>query len=96
LKFLRKVSKLLNKGACCFNKSANQTKAMFDNKVPMMLTWAKQVRYPWGWNRMTKHTWLTKPQNFECVPSNLIRKLIYDSFGWDCVVKHILKKWKLD
>jgi len=34
---------------------------------------------------MTKHTWLTKLQNFEHVPSNLLGRLIRGSFGWGCV-----------
>jgi hypothetical protein len=41
---------------------------------------------------MTKRTWLTKLQNFECTPSNLLGKLICDFFGWDCVVKTHPKK----
>jgi len=36
---------------------------------------------------MAKRTWLTKPRNFECVPSNLLSKLIHCSFGLGCVVK---------
>jgi hypothetical protein len=34
---------------------------------------------------MTKRTWLTKLQNFECVPSNLSGRLICDFFGWGYV-----------
>jgi hypothetical protein len=87
LNYLRKVSNSLSKGDWCFNKSANQARAMFYNKVPMSPTWTKQVGYPWRWSRMTKHAWLTKPWNFECMPSNLLSKLICDFFGWDFVIK---------
>jgi hypothetical protein len=36
----KNVSKLLSKGDWCSNKSANQAMVVFDNKVPMNLTWA--------------------------------------------------------
>jgi hypothetical protein len=78
----RNVSKLLNKGDWCSNKGVNQVRAMLDNKVPMNPTWIGLVRYRWKWSWTTKHTWLTKPWNFEHVPSNLSNKLIYGSFGW--------------
>jgi hypothetical protein len=53
----------------------------------MSPTWAKLVGYQWGWSQMTKHTSLTKLQNFERVPSNLLGRLICGSFGWGCVAK---------
>ncbi len=36
---------------------------------------------------MIKHTWLTKPQNFEHVPSNLSNRLIHGFFCWGFVVE---------
>ncbi len=87
LNFSKNVSKFLNKGDWCFNKSANQARTMLDNKVQLNSIWAGLVRYWWGRSQMTKCTWLTKPWNFECVPSNLFGKLLCGSFGWGCVVK---------
>ncbi len=77
----KNVSKLLSKGDWCSNKGANQTMVVLDNKIPMNLTWAKLVGYWWGWSWMIKCTWLTKPQNFEHMPSNLLGRLICGSFG---------------
>jgi hypothetical protein len=54
---------------------------VLDNKVPMNLTWAKLVGYWWGWSWMIKCTWLTKLQNFEHMPSNLLGRLICGTFG---------------
>ncbi len=81
LNFSRNVSKSLHIGDWCSNKGANQTRVMLDNKVPMNPTWARLVGYQWGWSWMTKCTWLTKLQNFEHVPSNLLHRLICGSFG---------------
>ncbi len=67
-----------------------------DNKVPMNPTSAQLVGYQWRWNRMTKHTWLTKPRNFECVPSNLLGRLIHGSFGYVVFPKCILKRLKFN
>jgi hypothetical protein len=53
----------------------------------MSPTWARLVRYWWGWSRMIKCTWLTKLWNFERVLSNLASRLIYGSFGWGCVAE---------
>jgi hypothetical protein len=36
---------------------------------------------------MARRIWLTKPQNFDHEPSNLLNKLICDSFGWGWVVE---------
>jgi hypothetical protein len=83
----RNNSKLLSKGDWCFNKCANQARAMLDNKVPMNPIGVGPIGYWWGWSQMTKRTWLTKPRNFKCVPSNLLDRLICDSFGWGCVVE---------
>jgi hypothetical protein len=69
-------------------QGANQARIGLDNKAPMSPTWAGLVGYwSWGWSRMTKHTWLTKPWNFEHVPSNLLGRLICGSFDWGCVTK---------
>jgi hypothetical protein len=43
---------------------------------------------------MTKCTWLTKPQNFERVPSNLLSRLIRGSFGWGFVAEMHAKEVK--
>jgi hypothetical protein len=32
---------------------------------------------------MISHTWLKKLQYLECVPSNLLGRLIHGSFTWD-------------
>jgi hypothetical protein len=47
-------------------------------------------------SRMTKHTWLTKPRNFERVPSNLLGRLIHGSCGWGYVADTHPKRSKLD
>ncbi len=74
------------------------------DKVIMSPTWVGLVRYWWTWSRMTKHTWLTKPQNFERVSSNLLSRLICNSFGSGRVVKThskevkvwLVYKWTID
>ncbi len=76
LNFSRNVSKLLDKDDWCFNKRANHARVMLDNKVPMNSTWLQLVGYQWRWSWTIKHTWLTKPRNFEHVPSNLLDWLI--------------------
>ncbi len=87
LNFSKNTWKSLSKGDWCSIKGANQARAMPDNKMPISPTWVGLVGYWWRWNRMTKHMWLTKPQNFECVLSNLLSRLICGSFGWGCVAK---------
>jgi len=37
-----------------------------------------------------------KPQNFECVPSNLLGRLIQGSFGWGFVAKMHPKRSKFN
>jgi hypothetical protein len=81
LNSLRNASKLLSKGDLCSNKDVNQTRVVLNNKVPMSSIRVGLVGYRWGWSWMAKRTWLTKLRNFECVPSNLSSRLIYDSFG---------------
>jgi hypothetical protein len=49
------------------------------------LSWANWILMRMKSN--DQRTRLTKPQNFECVPSNLLGRLIHDSFGWGCVVE---------
>jgi hypothetical protein len=85
LNFSRNASKSLSKGHWCSNKGANQARVMPKDKMQMNPTWTRLVRYQWGWNRTTKHTWLTKLWNFEHVLSNLLGRLIYGSFNWGCV-----------
>jgi hypothetical protein len=53
------ISKSLNKGDWCSNKSANQTIVMPNNNVLMSPTWTRPVGYWRGWNQMTKHIRLT-------------------------------------
>jgi hypothetical protein len=90
--FSRNISKPLNKGDWCFNKSANQTKVVLDNKVSMSPTLTRPIGYQWRWSRMTKCIWLTKLWNFERVPSNLLARLIYSFFGWGCVAERHFKE----
>ncbi len=103
LNYLRNPSKSLNK-YWCSNKGANQTKVVLDNKVSMNSTWTRPVRHQWRWSWMTKCIWLIKPRNFECVPLNLLGRLICSSFGWGCVVEThskeiktwLVYKWAID
>jgi hypothetical protein len=104
LNFSINASKMSSKGDWCFNKGVNQVRVMLNNKVPMSPTWIGLVGYRWGWNQMTKHIWLTKFWNFECVPSNLSYRLKFGSFGWGCVVEMhpkeveawLVYKWTID
>jgi hypothetical protein len=95
LNFSRNASKLLSKGDWCSKKNASQVRVVLDNKVPMSLTWVGPVKYWWRLSWMTRHAWLTKPWNFECVPSNLLGRLIRGSFGWSFVVETIPKRLEL-
>jgi hypothetical protein len=85
LNFSINTSKSLNKGDQCSNKGTNQARVVLDNEVPMNPTWVGVVGYQWGWSQMTERTWLTKPWNFEHLPSNLLGRLICGPFGWACV-----------
>jgi hypothetical protein len=45
---------------------------------------------------MTKRIWLTKLQNFDHEPSNLLGKLIRNSFSWGWVMEMHPKNVKID
>ncbi len=77
LNFSKNASKSFSKGDWCSIKSVNQTRVMPKNKMPMNPIWIGPIGYQWGWSRMTKCIWLTKPWNFECVLSNLSSRLIF-------------------
>ncbi len=96
LNFSRNASKSFSKGDWCSNKGVNQAKVVLDNKVLMSSTWTRQVGYRWGSSWMTKCIWLTKPQNFESVPSNLSSMLIYASLVRVVFLKCIPKRSKLN
>jgi hypothetical protein len=65
-------------------------------KQRLCMLWVKLLGYWWRWSRMTKHTYLTKLWNFECMSSNLSSRLIRGSFGWGCVSKCIPRRLKFD
>jgi hypothetical protein len=96
LNFSRNFSKLLNKVDWCSNKGANQARAMPDTKLPMDLIRISLVGYQWRWSQIPKRTWLTKPWNFECVPSNLLGRPIRGFFGWVVLLKCIPRRLKFD
>ncbi len=87
LKFSRNASKSLNRGDWHSNKGANKTRAMLDNIVLKSTTQVELITYWWRWNWMTRCIWLTKIQNFDHEPSNLLGKLIRNSFSWGWVME---------
>jgi hypothetical protein len=91
----KNVSKLLNKGYWCSNKGVNKERAMLDNKMPTSPIWVGLVEYQSWWSQRTKGSWLTKQRNFDRVPSNLLGRPIYGSFGWVVLWKCIPKRLKL-
>ncbi len=90
IELFKKRFKVIEQRWLMLQQWCDQTRAMLDNKMPMNLIWVGPIGYQWWWRvkdqGMTKHTWLTKPRNFERVPSNLLGRLIHGSCGWGYLV----------